>query len=181
MTAWLETQAWYPAHGQSGSMLEPIIALAWPQTLQAYALALALLGLGWAAVRLVLAKSPAAQQYLNPPWPPVDRLVTAGLVLADLVWAVQGVAGPVLNELARRPVTFAADWPWSEGRGAWALPGLLALVLVLTLWDRWRAEALVGLVALAMTVPFLVAGRFGAPGASAWTLPGRCARTGGRS
>ncbi len=48
--------------------------------------------------------------------------------------------------------------PYALGPGAWLLLGLLALTLLVGLWERWAAAAVLGLVFVAFTVPVLWAG-----------------------
>ena len=64
--------------------------------------------------------------------------------------------------------------PSAFGPTAWILLGVLAVMLVATLWERWRTAELVAVLLLAATLPCLIAGRFATDlavaSASRWTL-----------
>ena len=50
--------------------------------------------------------------------------------------------------------------PSAFGPTAWILLGVLAVMLVATLWERWRTAELVAVLLVAATLPCLIAGRF---------------------
>jgi hypothetical protein len=156
---WLARQDWFIAYG-SGDL-----ARFWdPRSWHAYGLGLALLSLGWVAVRIAGRAHPTAQALLEPGWPGVDRLVLIGLVLGQTVLAVLAVAPALALELFGPPaVDGASAWPaavrgYALNAGAWLLLGLLAATLLVALWERWAAAAMLGLVFVAFTVPVLWAG-----------------------
>jgi hypothetical protein len=154
VTAWLQWREWvqdYPA------------GLGDPRSLQAYGIALGVLGVLWVAARLGLRSNERAQVLVEPPWPAVDRVGLGALVVGLLPLALYGVAPGVNGELAppREGIWLgSAAHAHAYGPGAWAMLGALAVALAAALWDRWNKAALIGLVLLAVTVPLLAAGRF---------------------
>jgi hypothetical protein len=170
-TAWLDGQVWFVGHPEG-----PLVRWWDPRTLQAYGIGLAGLSLLWVAVRLVLRSHALAQGLLEPGWPMVDRVVPTLVIAGQLLLAVWGVLPALANELAPVGTTEAtALWPpalraFTHGSGAWALLGLLALVLFTALWDRWAPAAALGLVVIALTIPVLGAGEFEASRATAPAL-----------
>ncbi|MBV9126307.1 MAG: hypothetical protein JO112_23400, partial [Planctomycetes bacterium] len=156
VTAGLEHQAWYWYWGES--VTDRLIE---PWTLQAYGIGLGVLSLLWVAARLGLRSSPTAQKLLEPGWPSVDRLVLAFLVVGQWVLAGLGILPAIGRELFwSGGVWFGLPPDLTLGPAAWALLGLLALVLVLALWDRGTEATVLGLVVAGLTLPFLTAGPF---------------------
>lgn len=154
--AWVEQQPW-------GSVPVDLADLG---TLYALGIGLGLLGLVWVLLRLGLRTVEAAQSLLVPPWPAWDRLVLVGLVLGQLGLAAWSVWPGVMRELAEAGDPVAAAAP---GTGAWLLLSVLALVLVISLWDR-AVLAAFGLMLLALTVPLLAAGPWDSQRATATAL-----------
>ena len=50
------------------------------------------------------------------------------------------------------------------GPTAWLALGVLAVLLLATLWERWELAEMVSLLLVAAAVPCLVAGQFAQPG-----------------
>jgi tetratricopeptide (TPR) repeat protein len=155
VTAWLERVDWLGA--------EPF-DFADPRCLQSYGIGLGLLALAWVAARIVLDRNEVLRTLWETPWPALDRLVLGGLVIGQLALAVWFSVPGLLDELT--PARFTLDWHGAEnaalafGPAAWLLVGILALALAGAVWKHFRADAILGLFVLAITVPVLVAGRF---------------------
>jgi hypothetical protein len=139
----------------------------WPDDLfsfrswQSYGVWLSVLSLLWESTRLVLRSNERARQLLEPTWVTFDRLVLGGLVLCALGLAIVGIAPAVTAEWTPNVDLSASCIAAATGPGAWAFVGLLAVVLVVALWDRKAASAaLLGLLLLALTFPLLAAGTF---------------------
>jgi hypothetical protein len=172
VTAWLHEQPWV------GSDVGQLVFHF--GSLQAYALGLGILSLFWMAVRRLLAGSEKAQSLLEPGWPTVDWAVFGTTVVGQLTLAVIAVVPHALKELTPRVLhanlqeALQADLDPSrlafQLDQAWILMAVLALAMVLALWERRPYEALLGLVILAITVPVLIALAFvgETAGASAW-------------
>src|SRR5262249_27040242 len=137
-----------------------------PRVLQLYGIGLAILSLFWVVVRIRLRSFAAAEIFLSPSRPAVDRVVLAGLVVAQLGLAMLGLLPGLLEELIPRSFASLVDFPDREwvlsatGLPAWALLVLLAAALATEIRVRLRASVVLGLLALALTVPVLVAGGF---------------------
>jgi hypothetical protein len=158
ITAWLQTRPW--VHELPGDLLDP-------RSLQAFGVGLAALGIGWLVVRLIFRKSQRAEKLLNPSRPAFDRTVLGMMMLAQFALVAWAVLPGVLHELAL--FTFDSDYvatiqAHSFGPGAWLVLGLLALNLLIVLWERHQREALYGLILLAVTASITWAGRFAATG-----------------
>jgi hypothetical protein len=155
VSAWLDQQTWFG---------DVRFVLADPRCLQAYGVGLGLLALFGTLARTLLHSHPTAQALWQAPWPPLDRVVLAGLVVGQLALAVWGILPGVVAELT--PAGFAVDLPWptehvlAHGTGAWIVVGTLAAVLTAGLWERGTSLVLPGLIVLAVTIPVLVAGLF---------------------
>ncbi len=163
ITAWLINQPWVNQQWDE---------LWHPKSLQAYGIGLGALSLVWVVVRIGW-----GQRLLNGAWLrlgswAVDRVVYFAVVLGQLLLLSWGVHLGVVGQLL--PTTIAVPSPaiislHAEAYSSlgWLVTGLLAVGLLLALWHRWRdAEALAG-IALAATVPLLVAGPFVAQWATA--------------
>jgi hypothetical protein len=145
--AWVQTQPWSTVPADLGDL----------RTLQALGIGLGLLGLVWIGLRLALRGWEQADTLLEPPWPAWDRLVLAGMVLGQLALAVTGMWPGIVRELTPHGLPFLVDaGVVVSGPSGWLLLGVLAAVLVATLWDR-VALAVLGLTSLALTVPVLAA------------------------
>jgi hypothetical protein len=145
----------------------------WPQsfirdlaTLQAQAVALALLSLVWIAVRLVFGKlgvSDAAARLLHPAWPAVDRVVTL-LLLAFLVGlSVYGASVRMIEGLFQWQALPADSRDLAAtalGSGSWLLLLALALVFTAGLWERFEKRAALAMLILLTCASLLIAGRW---------------------
>jgi hypothetical protein len=104
----------------------------------------------------------------------VDWCIRLGVVaLQGLIVAMSALA-EVPRELAGSAGPTAPAVPDAVGPTAWILLGVLLVVFLATLWERWRTAELVAVLLLAATLPCLVAGRFAPDLAVAsalrWTL-----------
>lgn len=143
-SAWLQRWTWQ-------------IDLTSPSVLQTYGLGLAALSLLWIVARIATRPIARTRRLFAPAWPTVDRVVTHGVVAAQLVLAVYHLLPAVGRELAMGTVSQPA-----AGLEAWLLADLLAVTMLVALWDRWRKAELVSSLLLLGTVPWLVAEPFGA-------------------
>lgn len=145
----------------------------WPQsfvsdlrTLQAQAIALALLSLAWIGVRLILGKvgsSAMAARLLRPAWPAVDRVVTL-LSLAFLVGlSLYGASVGMIEGLFQWRALSAEGGnlgAMARGSGSWLLPLALALVFIVGLWERFEKRAALAMLILLACASLLVAGQW---------------------
>jgi hypothetical protein len=143
-----------------------------PVCLQAYGIGLGLLGLGWIAARAVLGSHPRVRQLWEAPWPALDHQMLAYLVAGQLLLVLWGVAPGVIAELTPAGYVSLLTWPPEPvfGPRAWALLGVLAVVLLAALRHRGDAPIVLGLLVLAVTVPVLAAGPFASEQATASAL-----------
>src|SRR5262249_12972819 len=107
-------------------------------------------------------------------WAVVDRVALATVLLVQLFVAIVGIAPELAQELTPSgSLSALSHWPPvlanAYGAGGWLLLGALAVVLVLTLWER-PVASIHGLALLALTVPLLAAGQFSMDKASATAL-----------
>ncbi|HYW78585.1 MAG TPA: hypothetical protein VE890_03375, partial [Thermoguttaceae bacterium] len=126
--------------------------------LQLYGIALALLSLLWASVRIVARRSKVATGLLDPEWPAVDWVVRHAVVWLQLwlvVWQLIPRVGQELLSVGPTTATQTAC-----GTAAWLLLLISGATLVVALWDRWRDTELTSVLLLAAVVPCLIAGRF---------------------
>ncbi|MFZ1933529.1 MAG: hypothetical protein WCB27_16400 [Thermoguttaceae bacterium] len=152
--AWLKNQSWCP--NWPGDLLHPY-------SLQAFGVTLGVLSLLWIAARIVLRGNATAEELLNPIGPTVDWCVRHGLIVAQLAVALIPLLPSMAEELTgaiRVPATFRTTQLMIYGGGAWLLLGVLAAMLLVAIWQRWRNAELVGSLLLAATVPCLIAGCF---------------------
>ena len=151
----------------------------WPQsfiddltTMQAQAVALALLSLAWIAVRLTFRRFgvTVATGLLHPGWPGVDRIVTL-LLLAFLVGlSVCGVHVGMIESLFRGQALFAESRNLAAaalGAGSWSLLLALSLVFVAGLWERVERRAGLAMLILLACACLLIAGRWQSAGLTA--------------
>lgn len=163
VTAWLLGQSWVIENNPFG--------LWHARSLRAYGLGLGSLGFLWVIARLALRSNETAQALFNPPWIPLDRFVLGLLVVGQLLLAVWELGPWIARELtpigrwASVEMRDVAPVPPNEA-SVWGLVALLGLVLGAALWEQWRANQIVGLLVLAITVPILYAVNFGAEQAS---------------
>ena len=165
--------------------------------LQAFGIGLGLLSLAWIAVRIAsrLVNSGDADQNLengitrrwyhilapNGDWrqlirtrPEIDKITTFIVAAAQLILAggllAQGCGQELLTSKGGiNPVQISA-----AGGCAWTLLGVLTLVVVAALWERWGRAELEICLSLAISAPVLIADRFAGDlavaSAARWTL-----------
>lgn len=155
------------------------------RTMQAQAVALAMLSLAWISARLALRKlgvvadvaesgkddgeaptrlfdPAAAAKLLYPGWPGVDRVITL-LLLAFIVSL--SLYGGYVGMIEARPDSalsteirnFAAT---AAGWGSWSLLLALSLVFVAGLWERFEKWAALAMMILLACACLLIAGRW---------------------
>jgi hypothetical protein len=156
--------AWLVGHGSisAGSLPRDFLTV---YNLQAFAAALAALSLAWAVVRIVARRSERLGELLNPPWLPVDKIVGGGLVVVQAFALMPFVVNGVRQEI--QPSAAVSYFQNYCGPTAWILLSLLALNVVVALWDRWEKSHLIYALILAASVACLIAGRFAADAANA--------------
>jgi len=182
--AWLE-------HPQSWVEDLPHDLYLHPQSLQSYGIGLGLLSLLWMVLRIVLARglsrfsrsengtvpfprfsrsengtvplppSASPAPLLQPHGPAVDRIIRHAVVCLQLLLVGWHLLPGVGHELLPRSPAPSQTQVAVAG-GAWILLAVMAAVMVLTLWYRWRISMLSSLL-LAATIPCLIAGQFAAP------------------
>src|ERR1022692_682019 len=74
-----------------------------PYSLHIYALGLASCSLAWESARTMGRSQPRAMALLSPPFVPVDRLLTGGLILGQYVLSLSVVLWSVGRELSFTP------------------------------------------------------------------------------
>lgn len=135
-------------------------------TMQAQAVALALLSLIWIAIRLAFVKfknNAVAVRLFYPAWPGVDRIITLSLLvfLAGLsaygahVGIVEGLFQSQSLSVEERNLAAAA-----LGSGSWLLLGAMALVFTAGLWERFEKRAALAMLILLACACLLIAGRW---------------------
>ena len=172
--SWLEWQQWI------ASFLEDIFSRT---NLQAFGIGLGLLSLAWMAVRIVSrlaiggdenqkAENRAVrkwQHFLAPSgnWaelmrtrPEIDKIATYVVVVVQLVLIggilVHGCGQELITSAGRiNPLQISAC-----GGCAWTLLGVLTLLAVAALWERWGYVELQMSLLLTVSVPVLIADRF---------------------
>ncbi len=157
VTAWLPEREWFD-----------------PYSLQTYGIGLSLLALIWIAARVALSGNARVRELWEASWPALDRVLLGLLVAGQFALAIWSILPGVDAELI--PVGYHSlfDWPSTAshayGPGAWGLLGILTIVLLAALREKYRTSILVGLLVLAVTVPILAAGPFGTELATASAL-----------
>ena len=160
------------------------------KTLQAQAVALAMMSLAWIAVRLALRRfgvsagvaeskedegeapsrlfdPAAAAKLLYPGWPGVNRVITALLLVFIVSLSLCGVHAGMIDGLR-------LDWALSTesryfaatalGAGSWSLLLALSLVFFAGLWERFEQRAALAMLILLACACLLIAGRWGEVG-----------------
>ena len=171
--AWIETRQWYPSP----------MGVIDPRALQAYGVMIAFLSIGWEIARRALRHIQRARELWAELDPSLDRIVLAVLVVGQLLLAGIGVFPHVIAELTpsgANPAFYAlAEGEHVWGEGAWLLLACSCMALVLAFLressDSVESESrspisVVAFTLLALTVPFLMAGRFAPELASASAL-----------
>jgi hypothetical protein len=157
VAAWLPEREWFD-----------------PYSLQAYGSSLSLLALVWIAVRVALSGNARVKELWEASWPALDRVMLGVLVAGQFALAVWGILPGVDAELV--PVGYHSNFDWPStashayGPGAWGLLGILTIVLLAALREKYRTSILVGLLVMAVTVPILAAGPFASELATASAL-----------
>ena len=144
-----------------------------PVRWQAVGIALALLSLCWIGLRLAVRRTaktvePSSLEHLLfPPWPTVDRIVTAA-VWGLLVWlSVLGITDAVFVNFAERPPqeqALSIFVSQALGLGSWLLMLAVALVFVVSLWERFERRLVLAMMTLLACACLLLAGRFSVEG-----------------
>ncbi len=114
-----------------------------------------------------------ASRLLDPPWPAVDRLLSAGLVLLTVALATYAVGSGVAQELSLVEVKGVREVPPLEhftmraishahtmGAWAWLLVACVTTSVASGLWQRKRQWRVMGLTVLAAVVCGLISARW---------------------
>ena len=186
--SWLEWQQW---------MVVPVGVLFKPENHQVFGIGLALLSLAWMAVRI--ASRPRIGSEKNPKpqpgalqtfrdilapngnWnellktrPAIDKIATYFVAAAQLILVAAFLRLGCDQELQSGIGGIKSAQISVCGASAWLLLGVLSLVVLASLWHRWRSAELQISLILAVTVPVLVAERFvnqlAVASAARWTL-----------
>jgi hypothetical protein len=166
VSVWLEGQTWFV----------PLPSALWdPRSLHAYGGGLLGFCLLWTVIRHLLRSSQTGRALLEPTWLALDHVVLSGLLVGQVALAIWGLLPFLTQELSGVITSWPTPaWDHTADPSAWLLCGATAVVLILVLARRRAGIALVGLAALALTIPYLTAGRFAADqaaiGALGWTL-----------
>jgi hypothetical protein len=183
VTVWLKQVGWIVprlAISDTPNLLERIAgvshAVLIPRNLQAYGIALGLYCSAWAVIRIVdlRRKRFRTDSLLQNPIS-VDWCIRHAIVALQWVLIALAVMAEVPRELLRgAPSLMPAGMPSTFGPTAWICLIVLTLMLLVTLWERWRRAELVAVLLLAASLPCLLAGQFTAVVAVAsavrWTL-----------
>jgi len=180
-TAWMKYAGWIvPARlPPAPNLLERIVSVSHvvldPRNVQAYGIALGMLSMVWAVVRIIDIRRGVDVESLMKKRLSVDWYIRHGVVAMQWFVVALCTTAEVPRELLRgvSPASSAVVLN-AFGPTAWILLGILAVTLAATLWERWRIAELVGVLLLAATLPCLVAGQFATDLAVAsavrWTL-----------
>jgi hypothetical protein len=154
----LQMQSWF-THDLAGLLNE---VRSW----QLYGLGLSALALASTTARFGLRKIERALALLEPGWPAADRLLLGGLVVLAVLVTTAGVAAGVVEELTPLPANVAT--PTTTGSVldihaplTWCWLGVLALALVLALWQARARSAIPGLTLVGLCGTVSVAAAFG--------------------
>ena len=122
-------------------------ALVWQHLLrwQAIGIALVWLSIAWILLRLMVRRNDEAEKPSNlvrllfPPWPTVDRIVTAAVWMMSLVLSLFSGSG---------------------GAGSWLLLVSLLLVFAVALWEQFQRRLVLAMMTLLASGCFLLSWRF---------------------
>jgi hypothetical protein len=171
--AWLKRWSWLFAAFQVALTLCVAFGVAalfgheWPhsflrdlRTMQAQAVALALLSLGWVAARLIFSRFGVTAGF------GVDRVVTLLLLCFLIGLSVLGAFAGMTEELAPGQALLASRnfVATALGAGSWYLLIALSLVFVAGLWERFQKRLVVATLMLLACACSLIAGRWQADG-----------------
>jgi len=167
--AWLKRQSALFAAFQTALTLCVVFGVAalfgheWPhsflsdlRTMQAQAIALALLSLGWIAVRLISRRFGVAAEF------GVDRIVTLMLLCFLCGLSVFSVSVGMTEELAPGKALSTASRNFvaaALGAGSWYLLLALLLVFIVGLWERFEKRLVAAMLILLACACLLIAGR----------------------
>jgi hypothetical protein len=132
------------------------------QTMQAQAVALALLSLAWIAVRLAFRRFGVTAELAG-----VDRIVTLLLLVFLAGLSVLGAFVGMTEELAPWQALSTASRNFvatALGVGSWHLLLALSLVFIVGLWERFEKRLVVAMLILSACACLLIAGRWQASG-----------------
>lgn len=153
----LESLPWFVSYAESFTD---------PRFLQSIAIGLALLGFFWALSRALLRNHRFAQSLLESAGAGLDWFVLTVLVVGQLAIVAGSLVPQIVREVIRATSTPPPPIAWVDalaiatGPAAWLLAGILAVVLVLTFWERCRPMAIAGFVLVGLTIPVLIAGQY---------------------
>ncbi|MEE9602905.1 MAG: hypothetical protein V3V75_06345, partial [Thermoguttaceae bacterium] len=163
-TVWLEGQTWVAK--------VPHYLLLDARCLQIYGIVLVSLSTVWLLLWIALRRNEVVRQLLDSGRPTVDRVVLHVVAAAQLIVLALNFVPSVGHELvASAGATAASNRQLAAcGPAAWILLGVLAAVLVISLWNRWRDTELLSVLLATVSVPCLIAGQFGPQLATASAL-----------
>src|SRR6201988_490785 len=147
-----------------------------PWGLQIQGTVLALLGLVWISLRIVVRhireKQTRERVWIDDAWRlldmqvAIDRVISWGLLVALFVLAAYGSLSGVTQELAARGSEYQgvniAGFPHQEalGLGSWVVLGLVTVLMLGHVWERRRYIYILGAVAASTAIVPLLAGLF---------------------
>ncbi|MCX5662089.1 MAG: hypothetical protein NTW19_20625 [Planctomycetota bacterium] len=157
----VRNQPWAPMDGRMG-LLAP-----WGQF--AFVGALAVSGLPWVVLRLVLDRVARLRPFLEkhravvrPAWGPFDQVIIIIALLVLSILVLEAIYPSVANEISRRSIDFTpvdsvrqAD---TLGVAAWALLALIFVDQAARLWERFRKHHVGLMLVMALVACLLVAG-----------------------
>lgn len=140
-----------------------------PVMLQAQGIALALLCIIWASLRLTLRRygvTGAVSQLVNPHWPPrprFDQLVTVATVFLLFGLSLCGATVGIIEELTPGQALSPAIREFSTkalGTGSWIFISSMAIALVIGLWERFERRIVLTVIIVGFCVCLLLAGQW---------------------
>jgi hypothetical protein len=172
--SWLEWQQWITSF--PGDLYSPM-------NIQVFGIGLGLLSLAWMLIRLVsrpkakdvgnqIEANNTVQRWFycmapNGNWrellqtrPEIDKITTYFVVAAQFILAGGFLFYGCVQELATSAGGINPLQISTCGGCAWTLLGVLTLVIVAALWERWKKSELEICLLLAVSVPVLIADRF---------------------
>ena len=176
VTANLSGRPWF----NDREALHPLVH---PWSIQAHAIALALLSLIWITLRLGVMRrvrlrpSQTGQDWramvIVPAWP-VDRVINVALAFVLIALAAYSVLPAVVVEFTRgSQAAYVSNHSLNiaaAGVGSWVMLALIAVLFIAWMWRRFETTRVLGLLALCVIACMLVATRWGQFGAGASAL-----------